>query len=108
MPPRAMSAAILNRSLISRPMRGSGAPVDFDIAAWARSAIQRCSRIDPVSCEALARRAPLFESVPGRFTHVNDEARRAGALSLTERGGKKRRNRARHCAKGRAMARLDE
>ena len=56
-------------------MRGSGAPVDFDIAAWARSAIQGCSRIDPVSYEALERRVPLFESVPGRFIRVNEEAR---------------------------------
>ena len=59
---------------MSRPISGSGAPVDLDIAAWARSAIQRCSRIVPVSVEAPGDEFPSLESVPASSARVNEEA----------------------------------
>jgi hypothetical protein len=47
----------------------------LDIAAWARSAIQRCSRIVPVPLEAPERdEFPSLESVPASPAGVNEEA----------------------------------
>src|SRR5271156_1275686 len=79
MPPRAMRALILKRSLITRPMSGSGAPVLFDMAADARSVIGRLAPVGDTRDQSTGARNL---SVPAGFLGVNARRNRTtGALA---------------------------